>query len=187
MFHGEKILDSINLPNPTEGDNWTVVVFKCPRENWTVTLCNLFSELEKQKESLIPHYTIRSFDKKSNSLIISFRILRNKEDEEIIKSLIDIVMKGYSYSIDPKEGDFFFTFHAWIVHGNKADHWTEERCQILSKLSRFVLEIINSNSNLKDRIEWTHLFSNMIEINEYEKIVYSSETLPNSCVLKYHK
>ena len=104
MVSWGEFLHSTNLPNPTEGDNWTVVVFKCSRKNWTITLCNLFSELDKQKESLIPHYTIRSFDQKSNSLIVSFRILRNKEDEELIKSLIEKFMKGYSYSIDPKEG-----------------------------------------------------------------------------------
>ena len=95
-------------------------------------------------------------------------------------------MKGYSYEIDPKEGSFFYIFHSWIIHGNITEHWTEERCQILSKLSRFVLEIVNSNTDLEDRIEWAHLFSNMIEVFDWEKIVTSSETYPDRCYMKYH-
>lgn len=176
---GEKLLNSKKHPNTKEGNNWTVVAFKCPKKNWTETLSSLFSELDKQKEPLIPHYTIRSCEPITDSLIISFRILRKQEDEEKIKSLIQNVMKGYSYEIDPKKGSQFYNFHRWINHGNVKEHWTEERCQILSKLSRFALEIINSKTNLEDRIEWAHLFSNMIDVFDWEKIIRSSETYPN--------
>ncbi len=111
MLHGENYLNSKNLPNPNEGNNWTVVVFKCPKKNWTEILNSFLSEVDKQKESLIPHYTIRNFEQTTDSLIISFRILRKQEDEEAVKSLIEKFMKGYAYEIDPKKESFLTRLH----------------------------------------------------------------------------
>jgi len=92
------------VPDTTDGSNWTVAVFRCPRKNWTEILSSFFSELDKQKLSLIPHYTIRSFEPSINSFIISFRILRKQENEGAVKSLIQKLIKGYDHEIDPKAG-----------------------------------------------------------------------------------
>ena len=174
------------IPDTTEGSNWTVAVFRCPRKNWTEVLSSFFSELDKQKASFLPHYTIRSFEPKADYFMISFRILRKQEDEKAIKSLIEEFMKGYAYEIDPSTESFFSVFHKWIRHGERGAHWTEERCQILSKTSRFALEVINSNTSMEDRLEWTHVFSNMIAIFDYEKSYHSPETYPSIRLLKYH-
>ncbi len=170
----------------TDGNNWTVAVFKCPRKNWTETLSKIFSELDKNEQVLIPHYTLRSFEKSTDSFTISLRILRKQESEENIKSHIKKCLKDYSYEIDPKAESYFFNFHQWIAHGSKSEKWTREQCKVLNKLSRFALKIINSDTTLEDRLSWTHLFSNMIAIFDYEKSVYSLETYPNILPLKYH-
>jgi len=167
------------VPDPTDGSNWTVVVFRCPRKNWTEILSNFFSELDKQKLSLIPHYTIRSFEPSTNSFIISFRILRKQEHEGSIKSLIEKFMKGYDHEIDPKAGTPFSSSHMWIRHEGRAEKWTKDRCQILSKISRFVLKIIKSDTSRDDKEDWTHLFSNMIAVFDLFKIYQSPETILN--------
>ena len=173
------------IPDPTEGSNWTVVVFRCPRRNWTEILSNFFSELDKQKLSLIPHYTIRLFEPPTDSLICSVRILRKQENEKSIKDLIEKFMENYDHEIDPEAGTLFSNFHKWIRHGERAAKWTEDRCRILSKISRFVLEIIKSDTSRDDKEEWTHLFSNMAGVFELFKIYHSPMTILNPDTTQY--
>lgn len=173
------------VPDATDGSNWTVVVFRCPRKNWIEVLSSFFSELDKQNFSLIPHYTIRSYELSTDSFIVSFRILRKQEHEGSIKSLIEKFMKGYDHAIDPKAGTLFSTFHTWIRHGERGSRWTKERCQILNKISRFVLEIIKSDTNREDKEEWTHLFSNMAGVFDLFKIYHSPETILNPDTTQY--
>jgi hypothetical protein len=85
----------------------------------------LLTTLGLKKSALIPHYTIRYFDQPADSLIISFRILRKPENEEVIKSLVEKFMKGYRYEIDPKEGSCFSKYHAW----ENLVHWTRDKCE----------------------------------------------------------
>ena len=164
-----------------EGSNWTVVVFRCPRKNWTETLRNLYSELDKQGLSLMPHYTIRLFDASTDSFIVSFRILRQKEHEAAITSLLEKFLKDYEHEIDPRGSSPFSQYHAW---GNTVG-WTKNRCEILSKISRFVLEIIRSDTSRNDKEEWTHLFSNMAGVFDLFKIYQSPETILNPDVTQY--
>jgi len=168
-----------------EGSNWTVVVFRCPRKNWTETLRSFFSKLDKQRLSLNPHYTIRSFESSTDSFIISFRILRKQEHEEPVKSLIEKLSKNYDHETDPKAGTTFSNYHMWIRHGEKDPRWTPERCHTLSKISRFVLEIMKSDTIRDDKEEWTHLFSNMAGVFDLFKIYQSPETILNPDVTQY--
>jgi len=48
----------MRLPKTEEGDNWTVVVFKCSRENWSKTLKDFFSFLEHYKRALLTCTTL---------------------------------------------------------------------------------------------------------------------------------
>ena len=170
---------SQNSPNTEEGSNWTVIVFRCPRRNWTEALTSVFSELDKQKLSLNPHYTIRSFESPTDSFIISFRILRRQEHEESVKSLIEKLLKDYEHETDPKAGALFSNYHMWIRHGEKDSRWTPERCHTLSKISRFVLEIMESDTSKEDKEEWTHLFSNMAGVFDLFRVYQSPETILN--------
>jgi hypothetical protein len=176
------ILSPQEFPNTEEGSNWTVVVFRCPRRNWTETLRNLCSELDNQGLSLMPHYTIRAFDPLTDSFMISFRILRQKIHEVAITSLLEKILKNYEHEIDPKGSSPFSQFHAW----GSTVGWTKDRCEILSKMSRFALESIKANTSMEVRLDWAHLFSNMIAIFDYEKRYRSPEIFPEIYLLKYH-
>jgi len=171
------IVSANDFPTTEDGNNWTTVVFRCPKKKWTETLKSFYSELDKQKLSLIPHYTIRSFDQETDSLMICFNILRKQQHEGEIRTLIEKLMNGYDHEIDPRHGTFFYNFHKWIHHGDRSEKWTTERCQILSKISRFVLEIVKSDTSREDKEEWTHLFSNMAAVFEKLKVYTSPETV----------
>ena len=174
------------LPSTEEGNNWTVAVFRCPRKNWTETLRDLYSELDKQKLSLTPHYTIRKYERQSDSFIISFRILRRQKHEEAIKSLIEKFMNGYAYEIgDPKAETSFPDCHQWIRHGAKDAKWNKEKCEVLSKLSRLALEIIHSDTIMEERYEWLHLFANMTAIFQIEERVWTAETYPREWLMRH--
>jgi len=168
-----------NLPNTKKGNNWTEVIFKCPRENWVQILRDFFSHVETQRECLIPHYMIRRFEQASDSLFIELRVLRKQEHEEIVKSKVIESIKDHNFQIDPEEGDSFYPYHQWIKKGATSQKWTRERCLILSKTSKFVLEIINSNTTKEDKEEWTHLFSNMMTVFDILKIYHCPETVIN--------
>jgi hypothetical protein len=79
-------------------------VFKCPRRNWIETLRDFVSDLDNEALSFAPHYTIRAFDASTNSFSISLRILRRKEKEESVKSLIEKLMRNCEHETDPQAG-----------------------------------------------------------------------------------
>ena len=163
-------MKSENFPATEEGNNWTVVVFKCPRMNWIEVLKDFFFHIEKYEGCLIPHYTIRQFDKVNDSLIIELRVLRGKGDEKLVKSIITEFIEDYDHQIDPSH-------HRWITKGATSQKWTGERCIILNMISKFVLEIINSDTTKEDKEEWTHLFSNMTAMFEVLKVYWSPEIM----------
>ncbi len=173
------------FPETTEGSNWTVAVFRCPRKNWSEILSSFFSELGKLETPLIPHYKIVWYDQLTDSMTVSFRVLRKQEHEEPIKAQIDRFLKGYDHSIDPKEAEQLSIYHHWMTHGSTNAKWTRERCQILSKISKFVLEIIKSDTSRDDKEEWTHMFSNMAAVFEIFKIYSSPETILNPDTIQY--
>jgi hypothetical protein len=122
-------MSSDNVPDTEQASNWTVTVIKCARKNWTNIIKNLYSNIDAQKLSLMPHYTIRAYEGETDSLFVSFRILRYKKNENAIVALLDNLLKSYEYEIDPKEGSAFLQHHAWT----STVGWTNERCAILVK------------------------------------------------------
>jgi hypothetical protein len=175
------ILEADALPSTEDGSNWTVAVFRCPRKNWTETLRSLFSELDKQKLALIPHYTTRAFEASTDSFIVSFRAVRKQEHEEPVKSLIDRLLKGYDHEIDPKAGSPFSEHHQWIRHRQVEPEWNRQKCQTLSRISRAVLESIDSNTTAEQRYQWLHLFANMSVIFQIDERYWTAETYPREC------
>jgi len=170
-------LESKNFPTTEEGNNWTEVVLRCPRTNWVQALRDFFSQIELHRECLIPHYMIRCYNQPSDSLILEFRVLRKEADEELVKSKIIELLEGYEYQIDPTERDSFYIFHQWIKKGVINPAWTRERCEILSKISRFVLEIISSDTTKEDKEDWGHLFFNMMAMFDILKVYQCPETI----------
>jgi hypothetical protein len=94
-------------------------------------------------------------------------------------------MNDYEHEVDPKTGSFFDKFAMWTRHGERREQWTKERCEILGKLSRFVLEIIKADTNTADKENWTHWFANMIAMFDLLKIYRSPETMLNPELNQY--
>lgn len=149
------------------GDNWTVIVFSCPKDKWPKVLVDLFNHLEGDKRIEIPHYTIRKFC--GNSIIVSLRIFRNPKYQEEIKEYISNFMKTKNlvYRIDPSKGEQFWRYHAWIRKGENNLKWNRERCEALNRLSQTTVFLAkNSIFTGKDRAEFAHLFTNMLALQE---------------------
>ena len=166
-------------PSTEDGSNWRVALFDLPRKNWTEILKGLLSQFEN-REARIPHYKIMRYIRESDSVQISFRVLRLQEHESLIKTNM-AALSEYKPQIDlPKKEQ-----HHWIEKGLRIEYWTLERCQILNKLSKFVLEIIRSETTRDDKEEWTHLFSNMAGVFDLLRIYESPETILNPDVTQY--
>ena len=175
-----------SFPVTEEGNNWTVVVFKCPRYTWVQVLRGFFTFLSRCKECLLPHFTVRDHD--ANSLFISFRILRRKEDKALVESkILESNIRRLEHKIDPPKGHPFFRYYAWIGQNTRCERWTKERCEILSKLSKFVLDTIKPNTTLENRIEWNHLFSNMTSVFELLRFVQAPEKAKSVIPLEYFR
>jgi hypothetical protein len=162
-----------SFPNPQEGRNWTVAVVKAPKE-WVILLKRLLSSLEGCKECMIPHYTVRGSS--GDSVFISLRVLRRPQDEGYVKSKIAELLGDYEYAIDPEKGERLFEYHAWIPKRETSAMWTKERCVILNKMSKFTLEIMESGAAENDRLQWGHLFSNMLAIFDLMRLYQSPES-----------
>ena len=106
--------------NVQDGNNWIVFVFKCPNAIVDKVLIALFDLFEKHRNIIfLPHYMIR--DKLAYSeVVISVRLLRNKEDDDLIRNLCDRTLQSFNlegkYVFDPQEGELF-EYHAWIHQG----------------------------------------------------------------------
>ena len=173
-----------NFPITEEGNNWTVFVFKCPRYNWIQVLRELFTFLSQCKECLLPHFTIRDYDE--TSLFISFRILRREEHKALVESkILESNIRRFEHKIDPPKDHSFYRYYAWIDKNTCCEDWTRERCEILSKLSEFVLDVIESNTTLEDRIAMNHLFSNMTSVFELLRFVQAPEEAKRVIPLNY--
>ena len=173
-----------DYPVTKEGNNWTVVVFKCPRNTWIQMLRELFGFLEQCEECLLPHFTVRSYD--TDSLFISLRILRRGEHKNLVESKIgESNIREFEHKIDPPENHPFYPYHAWIKKNTRGEIWTRVRCEILNKLSKFVLDIIESDTTLEDKIRWNHLFSNMTSVFELLRFAHAPETQKRIVPLRY--
>lgn len=166
-------------PSTEDGSNWTVALFDLPRRNWAETLKRLLSQFEN-REAKIPHYKIMRYVRESDSVQISFRVLRLQKHESLIKAKMAEALSEYKPQIDPPAKQ-----HDWIEKGETKEKWTSERCHILNKLSRSVLDIIKSDTSRDDKEDWTHLFSNMAGVFDLLRIYESPETILNPNPTQY--
>ena len=162
------------IPETKDGDNLTVAVFRLPLKGWITVMKELFSWVEGHEECFIPHYTISNFE--TDSLTVSFRVLRHVHEERQVIATLTEFLKGYEYSVNPPEGSKFREFHNWIGKGENNPAWPKERCISLYKLSRFVIGFIKPEATRDDIIQWGHLFSNMTAISDFVRIVNNPET-----------
>jgi hypothetical protein len=151
-----------------EGNSWTVMVFRCTVDEWGRILTDLFELIDNIEEGCLPHYKVSAAIPR-RILFISFRVLRDPIDENLVKKVLNkyALKNGIDYSLDPKKGEKYGNYHNWIRHSNKVPKWVRERCQALTHLSR--LAILLSKNKILDfnvRRDMVHLAVNMLGMRE---------------------
>lgn len=150
------------------GDNWTVVVFKCGINELRHALNRLFAKVDSLSGIEIPHFTLRSFEIGA-MVTVSFRVLRNPAISDSVASEISdsLQQARLNYAVDPSLHQELGEFHAWIRHGGENPFWSRNRCELLSQLSRLVVSAAKSDVfEARDRSLLAHLAVNMLFLQE---------------------
>ena len=179
--------------NVQDGINWTVIVYKCPNAIVDKVLISLFGLFEKHHNIIfLPHYMIR--DKLSYSeVVVSVRLLRNREDEGLIRKLLSRTLQGFNlegkYVFDPQADHELFKYHAWIPHGETNHEWNWDQCEILNQLSLLCISLMKkdlffySNKNCS-REHSVHLMAWMLGIYEFQRLYFDRVVDNDSLMLK---
>jgi len=154
---------------PTEnGNNWTVVVFKCGINELRHALNGLFAKVDSLAGIEIPHFTLRWFDI-GTMVTVSFRVLRNSEISDSVANEISDSLRqaGLNFAVDPSVDQELGKFHTWIRHGGENLFGNRNRCELLSHLSRVVVSAAKSDVfEACDRSLLAHLAVNMLFLQE---------------------
>lgn len=145
------------------GDNWSVFFFECPTNMLRRVLIDLFQHVRKIDEARIPHFMVRECAF-TQSVGISFRVLRNKSNEKIVDSKLAkfFEKEKLQYQKDP-EGNR----HAWLGKGTTNPKWNRKRCEALHQLSCLVVFLAqNDIYSANDRCHFAHYAVNMLALQE---------------------
>lgn len=153
------------FPDTEDKDNWSVFLFDCPKEKVQKVIVMLFNCANEIVPNGLPNYTMRAWDR--NSIKISFRVLRDKDNGEIVarleKSIEELLRKEIADNlvVNPQGKDA------------KISGWGSaplRKCKAYNRLSEFVVKL--SKENLfkpDDRNEMRHLVINMLFMREAAK------------------
>ena len=165
------MIKSEDLSETNSLENWfSFIVFSTP-QTWSEDASNIFTNLNEQKIGMIPHYTMRGIN--DSVVIINFRFLKKGEMNN--QNLIDLLSK-YSYSFYKPE---YIDYFPWIKSPNDVLSWSKEKSITLHEISKFVTNI-NHYDEIQ-RLSWSHLFANMMCVQDIMKIVYTSENTEWIC------
>jgi len=153
------------FPDTEEKDNWSVFLFDCPKEKVEKVIVMLFKRAKEIVPNGLPNYTMRWWYE--NSIKISFRVLRDKNNETIVdrleKSIKKLLEKELAENIvmNPRGED------AEISGWSSAPL---EKCKAYNRLSEFVVKLAHENLfKPNDRNEMRHLAINMLFMREAAK------------------
>lgn len=154
----------IEYPNTEDKNNWSVFLFDCPKERVAKLIVPLFKHAKEIVPNSLPNYTMRDWAR--DSVKISFRVLRDKDDRETVQKLekaIQVLLEKETIKpiINPK-GE-----HA------KISGWSKDslpKCKAYSRLSEFVVKLADENLfEPSIRNEMRHLAINMLFMREAAK------------------
>ena len=154
-----------DFPNTEDKDNWSVFLFDCPKEKVEKVIMMLFKSAKEIVPNSLPNYTMRWWYE--NSIKISFRVLRDKNNEEVVgrleKSIEELLERELAENIvvNPRGED------AKISGWSKAPL---QKCKAYNRLSEFVVKLAEENLFKPDnRNEMRHLAINMLFMREAAK------------------
>jgi hypothetical protein len=149
------------FPNTEDEDNWSVFFFDCPKDKVEKLIVMLFKRTKEIIPNSLPNYTMRSWSK--NSIKISFRVLRDKNNQKVVQRLersIEELLSEEDISpiINPTGKD------AEISGWSSAPL---RKCKAYNRLSEFVVKLAKENLfQPDDRNEMRHLTINMLFMRE---------------------
>jgi len=151
----------------TNVENWLELVFWIPRSNAKQVLQSVFQEIQSNKLGKFPNISIRDF--KDSHLLINLKIHRRKEDNDKLKQLLQIQLGNYELVFDPKQLQDYCKYFTWITDLDVMKTWTEKNAEYLHKISKFVLDSIEPDTqhiyrNGELNSTWGHMLDNMILI-----------------------
>jgi len=166
--------DSISM---LEAKDWTVAVFRCPKDNWPNILIKLSDTIQSLGDKVLSfHFTIRAY--MNDHLWVSYHIFMKLENAEYIEGevrriLIQLVGED-NFEVPPRTSRFrgyimFLPFdepEKAETHWGSAENW-KRFCHMLNILSLIVIDMAKQNQfeGFK-RQEIGHLLLNMLGIRE---------------------
>ena len=153
-----------SLPDTTNLNNWIEIVVVINKKAWIDDVKTIFHLLLENTNWIIPHYTLRQ--DRDNDLVILFRVLiceNRLRTVEIIKE----VMNGYTPYFTPTK-DILSIYFIWQYDPSVMPIWTKEMAKTLHEISKSAVDLISNNES--NMLQWAHLFSNMIGVQDKKKI-----------------
>jgi hypothetical protein len=152
--------------------DWCVAVFKSTPENFRNVLLDFYSFMTDLSGVRSLHFLIR--DRVEDEVLVSFRVLVEKEAKEIIRSKISFKLRNLvsdKFAVDPDNESSLSKYVAWPVEDRLSKSGTKkfsEFCDILSKMSGLVIQMLRSEYFSSDeRVEIAHVMSWMLGCMEY--------------------
>jgi hypothetical protein len=162
---------------------WIVTVFKCNAQNVKKVLVDLYDFVSDLPETENLHFIIR--DRVDDEVVLSFRVLCEKENEKNIKSKISFKLNNLiskkMYVVNPGQDHPLFNYVAWAweeIIKKRGEEKFSTFSSFLQKISEIVIEMIKQDYfSSFERTEIVHIISWMLGCTEYFKLTPKSATV----------
>ena len=155
---------------------WLVTVLKSPAERTKEVLVSFYDFIKHLSEVKDLHFVIR--DRLDDFVIISFRILCEEKDKNILRSKMNFklgnLLTSKDFIIDPAPDHCLYQYVAWSMEEAIKIRGQEKFnifCNILRKMSEAVIEMAKQDYfSSEERTEVAHVMSWMLGCTEYFKL-----------------
>jgi hypothetical protein len=152
--------------------NWSVAVFKCPKENIRNVLLDFYGFMKDLEGVKSLHFLVR--DRVKNEIVVSFRVLATEKTKEIIQSKMNYklgLLVPSKFALNPDSHHDLYKYVAW-GNGERISKSGIDKfpkfCDLLCKMSALVIEMIeNDYFDTAERVEIAHVMSWMLGCTEY--------------------
>ena len=162
---------------------WLVTVFKCKADTAKDVLLNFYDFIKDLADVENLHFIIR--DRLDDDVVISFRVLCEDKNKNIVKSKICFKLNNLiskeDYAIDPSQDNPLFQYGAWPWEETIKERGIEKFetfCLFLQKMSEMIIELIKQDYfSSFERTEIAHVMSWMLGCTEYFKLTTKSASV----------
>ncbi|MHA1733788.1 MAG: hypothetical protein ACTSU5_17730 [Promethearchaeota archaeon] len=152
-------------------ENWSVFVIPCPPKKWPYFLVPLFDLLGSFPEAEIPHFEFFSQEASSGMFgthtgVLSLRVLREPAHQRKVEDKVLLHLGGSEISCEVSR-NAKTKLDGWIDQEKPDKSKSREYCEVLNKLSEFVVFMVRMNQfAYETRFEMCHRLVNMVGAEE---------------------